>query len=517
MPPHTLPCLTFDLRCSDGGADVKAKFEKAMVGREMYKLTELVAHATQLASTGKNPNLVTIGVLVRGFKAKHDVNNQWCKMFLIGDLNPLNQILVLMYGTLVAKCGSTPLGSVVAFLSPKILKGAQVQMPTLVIRNEGQFFVLGTAKDYKCCSNSRCVRLISMGEGPAMHCSVCRKIHQKHQKKNKPSVHHVAACANPTIVPASTPLIRVTQPQSKSGEISSTVAAQTITMKYVPKTRSAEQVRAFTAARVPAAKAKSKLDTSVILLVEDSDTEDSEYEKHSQFHHCLPEKLAELCGEEQELVKEMYNHKPKWDEPSLKEGDPRRYDEISPRGYVAIRKVAMHFMPKLKKKKGTFIDLGSGAGQVVIHAGLPQSIFSRCIGIEIRDDLFQVAQRWVKSLYKKKPRSESAGASIEFFCDKTEGFLADCFKKHLKDADVLFSYNVKFNVPGRSDGGVNGKLGALLPETMKRGAVFLCAHPVSFDRESGMEKLEIPPDLTPGVHTTRHGMTRLPLYAYRRK
>ena len=63
----------------------------------------------------------------------------------------------------------------------------------------------------------------------------------------------------------------------------------------------------------------------------------------------------------------------------------------------------------------------------------------------------------------------------------------------------------------------NGKLGALLTETMKRGAVFLCAHPVSFDRDSGIEKLEIPPDLTPGDHTTRHGMTRLPLYAYRRK
>ena len=516
MPPHTLPCLTFDLRCSDGGADVKAKFEKVMVGREMYKLTKLVAHATQLASTVKTPNLVTIGVLVGQLKAKHDVKNQWCKMFLIGDLNRLNQILVLTYGTLVAKCSSTPLGSVVAFLNPKILKRAQVQMPTLVIRNEGQFFVLGTAKDYKCCSKARCVRLISIGEGPAMHCSVCRKNHQKHQKKKKPSVHHVAACAKPTIVPASTPFIRFTQPQSKSGEISSTVAAQTITMKYVPKTRSAQQVRAFTAARVPAAQAKSELDTSVILL-EDSDTEDSEYEKPSQFHHCLPEKLAELSGEEQELVKEMYNHKPKWDEPSLKEGDPRRYDEISPRGYVAIRKVAMHFMPKLKKKKGTFIDLGSGAGQVVIHAGLPQSIFSRCIGIEIRDDLHEVAQRWVKSLYKKKPRYKSAGASIEFCFDKTEGFLADCFKKHLKDADVLFSYNVKFNVPGRSGAGVNGKLGALLTETMKRGAVFLCAHPVSFDRDSGMENLEIPPDLTPGDHTTRHGMTRLPLYAYRRK
>jgi len=165
----------------------------------MYKLPKLVVDAKQSALDpaggsnlpGKGSNFVTIGVLVRQFEAKNDSKGSRYKTFHIGDLGSANNISVMMYGTAVVKRSGTPLGSMVAFLNPTILPpmpDAVIKAdyaPRLIVRHAEQFLVIGTAKDYKCCSAMRdgrpCDTLISSFERHEEYCS----FHRQKRKKKK--------------------------------------------------------------------------------------------------------------------------------------------------------------------------------------------------------------------------------------------------------------------------------------------------------------------------------------------
>jgi hypothetical protein len=243
--------------------------------------------------------------------------------------------------------------------------------------------------------------------------------------------------------------------------------------------------------------------------------EETGEQRASRFHDdsVLGErKVEKLLPAERLIFEEMQLHLPFWKEPGLKESDPKRYDEISANGTKAVLEVGMCFLTTLTGN--TFVDLGSGAGQVVLHAGLLQPIyrFSKCIGLEIRKDLHDVAEKWKDTIYTVNPLYEPPSAAIEFHCDEEEGFLAERFNHYLAEADVLFAYNVRFH----DTGNVNGQLGQLLPKVMKPGAVFLCAVPIGFDGDL-MESCKIPTNKKPSENTTRHGATPLPLYAYKRR
>ena len=191
--------------CSGRDPDLTAgKFEQAMKGRTMYKLPKLVLDAKESASDpagvsklpGKGSNFVTIGVVVRQFEAKNDSKGNRYKTFHIGDLGGTNNVSVMLYNTAMVKRSGTPLGSVVALLTPSILPpmpDAVIKAdyaPRLVVRNEEQLLLLGTAKDYKCCSAVRdgrpCDALISIFEKHEQFCSFHRQKRKKHLAPTPP-------------------------------------------------------------------------------------------------------------------------------------------------------------------------------------------------------------------------------------------------------------------------------------------------------------------------------------------
>ena len=86
-----------------------------------------------------------------------------------------------------------------------------------------------------------------------------------------------------------------------------------------------------------------------------------------------------------------------------------------------------------RNSKQRLLDLGSGDGRIIIHAGLNYGILS--VGYEINPDLIKEAQQQIKLLKKQKIHKRNNFRKIKIK-------MGDIFEQNIKKFDFIYIYSL---------------------------------------------------------------------------